>query len=99
MASGTIHNPSDIIYFDHQFNNIAISAGVIGTRGAQVTAVALPESGKYRLINVFPVYVGNSAEYIVNPFYYDGTIYCNFYRASTSASNASATIRAVYKAK
>lgn len=99
MASGIIRNPSDIIYFDHPFNNVAISAGAIGTRGAQVSAIALPESGKYRLISVFPVYVGNSAEYIVYPFYYDGTIYCNFYRASTAASNASATIRAVYKAK
>ena len=74
----------------------SFTAGTIGTRGAQYSWDNPHENDEYKLISVFPIYIGNSNEYIVQPFYSNGKLYCNFYRAHTGASSCSATIRVIY---
>lgn len=84
--------PPDIIV-DHAIT-AQIPSGTIGTRGAQVT---LPDDyPASRLKSVSIAAVGNSSEYFPVVFINGETLYCNFYRASTTASAASATIRCVY---
>lgn len=70
------------------------TSGTVGTRGAQVS-FPWTHSNDY-ILAMTPVYIGDSSAYIVQPFYANGNIYVNFYRASTSAqSNATAQIRVV----
>jgi hypothetical protein len=70
------------------------TAGTIGTRGAQVS-FPWTHSDDY-ILAMTPVYIGDSSAYIVQPFYSNGNIYVNFYRASTSAqSSVVAHIRVV----
>lgn len=70
------------------------TAGTIGTRGAQVS-FPWTHSDDY-ILAMIPIYIGDSSAYIVQPFYSNGVIYVNFYRASTSAqSNVVSTIRVV----
>lgn len=84
--------PADIVV-DHAIT-ATIEEGTIGTRGAQVT---LPDDyPAIRLKSVSIAAVGNSEEYFPVVFINGETLYCNFYRASTVASAASATIRCVY---
>ena len=74
--------------------NTSYSAGTVGTRGAQWTTPWT--HGTDYVLAILPVYVGDSSAYNVQPFYSNGAIYVNFYRASTQAvSNAAATIRVV----
>jgi hypothetical protein len=84
--------PPDII-INHNMD-AQISAGTIGTRGAQVT---LPlDYPAARLKSITIVAIGNSAEYFPVAFVYGEQLYCNYYRASTVASAATATVRCVY---
>lgn len=100
MASGTIHNNTDII-IDHQFT-LSFSAGTPGTRGAQGSIVSpYPLS---RLKSVSIVYTDSSNEYIPLAFAApEGGveyIYCNHYRAISSASsNRRSTVRMVFSAE
>ena len=93
--SDHVHN-SPFTYQDFAFTNVSISSGTIGTRGAQSSVANPHESDGWVVAAICPVYIGNSSEYQVEPFYSNGNIYCNFYRATSGASSASATIRVVY---
>lgn len=70
------------------------ASGTIGTRGAQWTTPWT--HGNDYVLAILPLYIGDSSAYNVQPFFSNGNLYVNFYRASTSAqSNVVATIRVV----
>lgn len=70
------------------------TAGTVGTRGAQWSTPWT--HGNDYILAILPVYIGDSSAYNVQPFFSNGNLYVNFYRASTSAqSNATAQIRVV----
>ena len=74
------------------------SAGAAGSRGDQKSA-SVTKSG-YKVIAVSISYISDSSTAIIVPFMSnDGTtLYCNFYRADTSAhSNVETVIKVVYK--
>ena len=85
-----------IVTKDYSFTG-SFSAGTIGTRGDQkTTTVASPYSG-YTIIGVFITNIGDSTAAHVQAFYYNGSIYCNFYRAQAAAmSSNNVTVRAVF---
>ena len=84
--------PKDIIV-DHVIN-AQIPSGTIGTRGAQVTIPDDYPASRLKAVTV--IAVGNSDEYFPIAFNFGETLYCNFYRASTVASAATATVRCIY---
>lgn len=87
--------PPDIVV-NHNMD-AQIPAGAIGTRGAQVTLhLDYPAS---RLKSITVVGIGSSADYFPVAFITGETLYCNYYRTSTSAVAATATIRCVYSAE
>lgn len=71
----------------------SFTAGTIGTRGTQIS-YDLPNqySSGYVVSGVIITNVANSNAYIAQPFCYNNKIYCNFYRATTSASECSVSV-------
>ena len=73
-----------------------IAAGTAGRRAAQVTA-----SDKHpdmQIVGIQITSIQSSADYNPLVFYSSGTIYCNYYAASGSASNATTVVaRITYK--
>ena len=74
----------------------SITAGTIGTRGAQVTYT--PSYSVDKIISIVVTYIGNSSEYFPIVFTASGTVYCNFYRASSGSSAAECYVRIVRRA-
>lgn len=113
MASGTIKavaSKTDVNALSEQIGKLikyeeinvnpdsAISAGVIGTRGAQKTVTYHCPSG-YSVIGIVVTFIGNSS--MVSPlvFLSNGALFVNWYRATSEAigtANASITIRLTY---
>ena len=93
-ANGGNISLQDIIV-DHQFTTY-IASGTIGTRGAQLTIPVDYAADHLKSITITSI--GNSAEYLPVVFLNGNTIYCNFYRTSTTASNAVCMARIVYSA-
>lgn len=94
MATGTIKAATrEDIIVDHKFN-AQISSGTIGTRGAQVTIPVDYDASRLKSITITAI--GNSLEYLPVVFLNGSAIYCNFYRASSSASAATCSARVVY---
>lgn len=84
-----------IVHRDYSFTG-SFSAGTIGTRGLQVNKNNEVGIG-YSIVGMLLTYIGDSSKYLPIPFLYDGKIYCNFYRCTTSAvSDCSATVRVLY---
>lgn len=75
-----------LVYQDYQFT-ITYAAGTVGTRGVQ-TSTPCSKDG-YMPVATCLVSVGNSTAYIPVAFLSGVTLYCNAYRASTSAVNNS----------
>ena len=75
-----------LVYQDYQFT-ITYAAGTVGTRGVQ-TSTPCSKDG-YMPVATCLVSVGNSTAYIPVAFLSGTTLYCNAYRASTSAVNNS----------
>lgn len=87
----------EIVYYDRNVST-SISAGTIGTRGAQVS-FANPAPSSYFIHSISIRSIGDSGSYLVLPFYYSGDqrFYVNFYRCTSSAVNvANATVRITY---
>lgn len=86
-TSVTVHKPitfekeANFLYEDYEFKT-AISAGTIGTRGAQLSYVP-----SYTAKSVELCHVSNSAQYIPVAWFQSATntVYCNWYRATSSA--------------
>lgn len=74
----------------------SFTAGTIGTRGAQYSWDNPHENDGYKIIAMVFIYIGNSNEYNAQAFYFNGKIYCNFYRVHTGASSVAASLRVVY---
>lgn len=86
-----------IIKEDINFSG-GFSAGTPGTRGWQ-GSVDDPHPSGYQIIGIAVMGINNSAVLHPMAFYYVGKIYCNFYRATTTAvTNETVTVRVVYRA-
>ena len=94
MATGTIKAAArEDAIVNHTFT-AQIPSGTVGTRGAQVTIPVDYSASRLKSITITAI--GNSAEYYPVVFLNGDTIYCNFYRASSSASAATCSARVVY---
>ena len=85
----------EIVTEDLTFSSDRFDAGTIGTRALQLSA---PDPHPdLQLIGIAITYIGNSGEYLPLIFKNSGTIYCNFYRCTSSAvGNPSAHARLTY---
>ena len=96
----SVAGTSDLIkYEDFSIETDAdIAAGTIGTRGAQVTASTSMPSG-YVACGCLITYIRNSSNIIPLAFLSSGTVYVNYYRATSSAitkTNTQITVRIFY---
>ena len=93
-ASAALSNLG-ILTVDYTFNP-SISAGTIGTRGAQ-GSVTNEYYSTHDLISLVPISVESSSSYIVSAFAHGDSIYCNYYRCiSTATTGTHVTIRATF---
>lgn len=80
-------------YKSFQFENVQVSAGTVGERGAQVSAdldITGATSG------IVMTYISDSTYAIPVPFISGNKVYVNFYRTSTSARIISVDVRITY---
>lgn len=93
MATGTVTRNKSIVTYDHEFT-ATYTSGTIGSRGGQDFVESPYPVDK--LIGISIIYIASSNEYNVLAFRSSATLYCNFYRASTNAVTAKATVRFTY---
>ena len=80
-------------YKSFQFENVSVSAGTVGERGAQVSA-DLDITGYTS--GIVMTYISDSTYAIPVPFISGNKLYVNFYRTSTSAKTISVDVRITY---
>ena len=80
-------------YKSFQFENVSVSAGTVGERGAQVSA-DLDITGYTS--GIVMTYISDSTYAIPVPFISGNKMYVNFYRTSTSARTISVDVRITY---
>ena len=92
MASDTIKR--NLIAVNHEFTS-SLTSGSIGQRCAQLSFTSPYPASKLVGIVITAISDSNGVNPLV--FVNGETIYCNFYRASTSAANATVWARMVYE--
>lgn len=93
--TGTAGTQTGTVVVDHDFT-LSFPAGTIGTRGAQGTFTLPYPISQLRSISI--IYTDASNYYIPVAFASGTTLYCNYYRATASASSAyRTTVRMVFE--
>ena len=87
-----------ILTFNHTFTlSGGMTAGVIGSRAGQQRYI--DPHPEYTLIGLVFINIADSNMYNPNVFYSSGSIYCNWYRASSNSATEEQTtviVRLVY---